>query len=157
MDTALLAQLLDDTFDHALVYHGYTDYMRDYEVIVYMTAAKSTGIPPAYLRYLFRHCVEARCETTVPAETWQRSLDERLLDLDTGADLDGFVWGVKWQCMYPGASLLPQSDAARRWSAEVGIDFHHVLVETNAQRLTLLFSDLQVTEVPVGYAPYATD
>lgn len=157
MDTAVLQQMLDETFDHGVVHHGYTDYMRDYEVVVYMTAAPSTGIEPSYLRYLFRHCVAARCETSVPEETWRCSLDDRLIDYETGVDLDGFVWGVKWHPMYPGAKLLPQSDAARRWSKALGTDFHDVLIETNAHRLTLLFSELRVTEVPVGYAPFVTD
>ncbi|MQY34681.1 hypothetical protein SRB17_26510 [Streptomyces sp. RB17] len=157
MDAAVLEQMLEETFDHAVVHHGYTNYMRDYEVVVYMTAAPSTGIQPSYLQYLFRYCVEARCETSVPTETWQRSLDDRLIDHETGVDLDGFVWGVKWHPMYPGAKLLPQSDAARRWSHTLGIDFHDVVIETNAHRLTLLFSHLQVTEVPVGYAPFVAD
>ncbi|MFE0648748.1 hypothetical protein ACFVZH_09205 [Streptomyces sp. NPDC059534] len=43
--------------------------MRDYEVIVYATADPRTGIKPSHVRYLFRYCVEARCETSVPAET----------------------------------------------------------------------------------------
>ncbi|MEV3907489.1 YxiG-like protein [Streptomyces canus] len=157
MDAAVLEQMLDETFDHAVVHHGYTTYMRDYEVIVYMTAAPGTGVEPSYLRYLFRFCVEARCDTSVPAETWQRSMDDRLIDHETGVDLDGFVWGVKWHAMYPGAKLLPPSDAARRWSHALGIDFHDVLIETDAHRLTLLFADLQVTEVPVGYTPFVTD
>ncbi|MFC0843916.1 hypothetical protein ACFH04_09345 [Streptomyces noboritoensis] len=157
MDAAVLEQMLDEIFDHAVVHHGYTNYMRDYEVVVYMTAAPSTGIKPSYLRYLFRYCVQAQCETALPATTWESSLDDRLIDHATGADLDGFVWGVKWHPMYPGAKLLPPSDAARRWSAALGIDFHDVLIETNAHRLTLLFSDLQVTEVPVGYTPFVAD
>ncbi|MFG2468282.1 hypothetical protein ACGFXB_22885 [Streptomyces canus] len=157
MDAAVLEQLLDETFDHAVVHHGYTTYLRDYEVIVHMTAAPGTGVEPSYLRYLFRCCVEARCETSVPAETWQRSMDDRLIDHETGVGLDGFVWGVKWHGMYPGAKLLPQSDTARHWSHTLGIDFHDVLIETNAQRLTLLFSDLRVTEVPGGYAPFVMD
>ena len=33
MDTAVLEQMLDETVDHAVVHHGYTNYMRDYEVI----------------------------------------------------------------------------------------------------------------------------
>ncbi|GAA0612019.1 hypothetical protein [Streptomyces crystallinus] len=157
MDTAVLEQLLDETFDHAVVHHGYTNYMRDYEVVVYMTADPSTGVKPSYLRYLFRYCVEARCETSLPAMTWQRSLDDRLTDHESGVDLDGFVWGVKWHPMYPGAKLLPPTDAALRWSHALGIDFHDVLLETNAHRLTLLFSELQVTEVPVGYTPFVAD
>jgi hypothetical protein len=38
MDAAVLEQALDEIFDQALVYHAFTDYTRDYEVIVYMTA-----------------------------------------------------------------------------------------------------------------------
>ncbi|MFI8074320.1 hypothetical protein ACIF85_36925 [Streptomyces sp. NPDC086033] len=157
MDTALLEQMLDETFDHAVVHHGYTNYMRDYEVIVYATADPRTCITPSYRRYLFRYCVEARCETSVPAETWGRSLDDRLIDHEIGVDLDGYVWGVKCHCLYPGAKLLPESEATRRWSTAVGIDFHEVRVETNAHNLSLLFSDLQVSEVPVGYAPFVTE
>lgn len=157
MDAAVLEQMLDETFDHAVVHHGYTNYMRDYEVIVYATADPRTDITPAHLRYLFRYCVEARCETSVPAETWRVSLDDRLIDHETGAHLDGYVWGVKWHSLYPGAGLLPESEATRRWSNALGIDFHEVRIETNAHNLTLLFSDLQVSEVPVGYAPFVAE
>lgn len=157
MDTAALEQMLDEAFDHAILHHGYTNYMRDYEVVVYATADPRTGIAPARLRYLFRYCVEARCETSVAAETWRVSLDERLIDHETGADRDGYVWGVKWHALYPGARLLPESEATRRWSKAVGIDFHEVRVETNAHRLTLIFSDLQVSEVPAGYAPFVAE
>ncbi|MFD3874491.1 hypothetical protein [Streptomyces sp. NPDC058623] len=157
MDTAVLEQMLDEIFDQAVVHHGYTNYMRDYEVIVYATAAPRTGITPSHLRYLFRYCVEARCETSVSAKTWRVSLDDRLIDHETGVDLDGYVWGVKWHDLYPGAKLLPESEATRRWSKAVGIDFHEVRVETNAHNLTLVFSDLQVSEVPVGYTPFVTE
>ncbi|WP_329537250.1 hypothetical protein OG568_53115 (plasmid) [Streptomyces sp. NBC_01450] len=157
MDTAVLEQVLDEAFDHAVVHHGYTNYMRDYEVIVYATADPRTGITPSHLRYLFRYCVEARCETSVPVETWRVSLDDRLIEYETGADLDGYVWGVKWHCLYPGAKLLPESETTRRWSKALGIDFHEVRIETNAHNLALLFSDLQVSEVPVGYAPFVTE
>jgi hypothetical protein len=157
MDAALLEQLLDDAFDTAVVHHGYTSYMRDYEVIVYATADPRTGIEPAHLRYLFKYCVEARCETTVRPDTWRISLDERLIDHETGVDLDGYVWGVKWHCLYPGATILPASETTRRWAQAVGIDFHEVRLETNAHSLTLVFSDLQVSEVPTGYAPFTTD
>ncbi|MFF2571005.1 hypothetical protein [Streptomyces sp. NPDC058084] len=90
---------------------------------------------------LFRYCVEARCETSVPAETWLVSLDDRLIDHESGIDLDRYVWGVKWRCLDPGAKLLPQSEATCRWSKALGSDFHEVRIETNAHNLTSLFSD----------------
>lgn len=157
MDAALLEQLLDDAFDRAVVHHGYTSYMRDYEVIVHMTADPRTGIEPAHMRYLFRYCVEARCQTTVQPDTWRSSLDDRLIDYETGVDLDGYVWGVKWHGLCPGATILPTSEETRRWSQAVGIDFHEVRLETNAHNLTLVFSDLEVSTLPTGYAPFTAD
>lgn len=157
MDAVVLEQSLDEIFDQVLVYHGYTDYMRDYELIVYATADPRTGVEPAYLRYLFRHCVEARCTSSVSAETWRASLDDRLIDHETGQDLEGFVWGVKAHSFYPGAKLLSDSEAARRWARAIGIDFHEVTIETEAHHLTLIFSDLQVSEVPDGYTPFRAD
>jgi hypothetical protein len=68
-------------------------------------------------------------------------MDNRHIDHEAGANLDWFVWGVKRHPKYPGATLLPQSDAARRWSHSLGIVFHNALIETNAHRLTLLSSD----------------
>ncbi|MEU4570827.1 hypothetical protein [Micromonospora sp. NPDC023956] len=157
VDATVLRQALDDVFDQALVYHGFTDYMRDYEVIVYATADPRTGIPPAYLRYLFRYCVEATCRTTVAPPTWRESLDDRLVDHETGVDLDGYVWGVKWHCLYPGAQVVDGSPGAQRWAGAVGIEFHEVRIETNAHALTLIFSDLQVSELPPGYSPFVTE
>ncbi|MEU6075990.1 hypothetical protein [Micromonospora sp. NPDC047074] len=154
VDTAVLRQALDDVFDQALVYHGFTDYMRDYEVIVYATADPRTGITPAYLRYLFRYCVEASCKTTVAPPTWRESLDDRLIDHETGVDLDGYVWGVKWHSLYPGAQVVDESPVAHSWAEAIGIEFHEVRIESNAHALTLIFSDLQVSELPHGYSPF---
>ena len=155
MATAELQQTLNETVEHFVVHHGYTPYMRDYEVVFQVWNGPQR--PLTYLRYLFRHCVEARCETFLDTETWQASLDDRLLDRDTAdPDLGGYVWGAKYHEMY-GAELRPDSEAARRWSKAVGIDFHEVHIETNAHDLTLLFSDLEVGEVTVGYAPFVVD
>ncbi len=148
-----LQQSLDEIFDQALVYHGYTDYMRDYELIVCATADPRTGVESAFLRGLFQCCVEARCTSSVSAETWRASLDDRLIDHETGKDLEGFLWGVKWHSLYPGAKLLPESEAARRWQRAIGIDVHDVTIETKAHHFRLIFSDLQVAGVPAGYTP----
>lgn len=149
-----LERLLDHIFDQALVYHGFTDYMRDYELVVYCTADPRTGIRPQHLRYLFKTCVHATVETAVPEVIWARSLDDRLIDYQTGVDLDGYVWGVKWQNLYPGARLVDDSARARHWSRALGLDFHEVTIATNGHNLTLVFSDLDVTEIDVGYSPF---
>jgi hypothetical protein len=155
MDVAALERALDEAFDHAVVYHGFTDYMRDYEVIVHMTADPRTGIAPAYRRYLFRYCVEADCRTTVQPEVWRDSLDDRLINHETGVDLDGYVWGVKWHCLYPGGQAVADSSRAQAWAQTIGIDFHEVCLTTNAHELTLVFSELQVNEVDIGYTPWS--
>ncbi|WP_456153932.1 YxiG-like protein [Phaeacidiphilus oryzae] len=42
-----------------------------------------------YLGCLFGYCVEAECRSAVRPEIWARSLDDRLIDHATGAELDG--------------------------------------------------------------------
>ncbi|MGC5054519.1 hypothetical protein ACLQ2S_24050 [Micromonospora sp. DT48] len=78
-------------------------------------------------------------------------MDDRLID-ETGVELDGYVWGVNWHNLYPGA--LQESPTARSWTQAIGLEFHEVRIETNAHELTLVFSDLQVSELPQGYCPF---
>jgi hypothetical protein len=153
MDLSELQRHLDLVFDQGLVHHGFTDYMRDYELIVYCTADPRTGVAPTNIRLLFKHCVVAEVETAVPAAIWKRSLDDRLIDYDTGVELDGYVWGVKWQVLYPGATVLTESERAGLWERELGIRFHEARIETNGHNINLVFSDLQVNEVATGYTP----
>ncbi|MDO3703298.1 hypothetical protein Q3W71_16620 [Micromonospora sp. C28SCA-DRY-2] len=133
MEITQLRRALDDVFDQAVLYHAFTDYMRDYEVIVYLTASPSTGIRPTHLRYLFKFCVEAEVRTALSPETWRESLDERLTDPEIGPDLDGYVWAVRWQPLYPGAELITDSRRAQAWAERVGIDFHEVRIERPAR------------------------
>jgi hypothetical protein len=119
VDTSEIQAAFNDVFDQAMVFHGFADYMRDYEVFIYATANPRTGIRPEHLRYRFKHCVRATVTTALSPEVWKRSLDERLVDYEHGHDLDGYVWGVKWQALYPGMKLVLDSADARRWSDEL--------------------------------------
>ncbi|WP_443678271.1 YxiG-like protein [Nocardia amikacinitolerans] len=154
MDAAQITAALDDVFDHAIVFHGFTDYMRDYDVFIYATADPRTGPRPEYLRYRFKYCVRATVDSAVPPDVWARSLDERLVDYETGRELDGYVWGTRWQCLYPGARLVGDSAEATAWSTRLGLPFHEARIETNGHNLTMVFSDLQVDAVEAGLAPF---
>jgi hypothetical protein len=154
VDTARLKSDLDNIFDQALIFHGFTSYMRDYEMFAYCTADPRTGIAPEHLRYLFKLCVVAETETAIPEEIWSRSLDERLIDYDQGKDLGGYVWGTQWQVLYPGAKIIEESTRASHWTSALERDFHEVRVETNGHNLTLIFSELEVTQVEPGYSPF---
>ncbi|HWJ11786.1 MAG TPA: hypothetical protein VNS46_20565 [Nocardioides sp.] len=92
--------------------------------------------------------------SAVRPEVWAESLDDRLIDYETGVDLDGYVWSVKWQSIYPGMRLLPPSAKTARWEEAVGVPFHEIRVETNAHNINLVFSDLSVRHVGPGYAPF---
>ena len=153
MDESELAQRLDEVFDQGVVFHAFTDYMRDYELIVHCTADPSTDIAPTYQRYLFKLCVDATVHTTLTPEIWAASLDERLIDYATGVDLDGYVWGVKWHVLYPGARVVTDSSLAAEWSRALGIGFHEVEIETNAHKIRLVFSELTVGQLDPGYQP----
>lgn len=154
VDRGEIKQALDDVFDQAIVHHGFADYMRDYKVIVYATADPRSGIAPAHLLYTFRHCVRANVASSVRPAVWAESLDDRLIDYETGVDLDGYVWGVKWQEIYPGIRLVSPSAEAARWGDALDIPFYEVSIEANAQTINLVFSDLAVRQVAPGYTPF---
>ena len=154
MDASQIQAAFDDVFDQAVIFHGFADYMRDYDTFIYASADPRTGITPRHLRYRFRHCVQATATTTVSPEIWKRSLDERLIDHEEGRELDGYLWGVKWQALYPGMKLVEGSAEAARWSRELGIPFHEVAIETNDHNISLVFSNLAVDIVETGYAPF---
>jgi len=103
----------DDVFDQAIVFHGFADYMRDHEIFIYATADPCTGIRPEHLWYRFTRCDRATVTTALSPEIWRRSLDEQLVDYDQGRDLNGHVWGVRWQVRYPGMKLVPKSPRGR--------------------------------------------
>ncbi|MGO9558650.1 MAG: hypothetical protein ACLPQS_14375 [Acidimicrobiales bacterium] len=154
MESAQLQQHMDNMFDQALVFHGFTEYMRDYELFVFCTADPRTGIEPEHVRFVFKLCVLAEVTSAVPESVWQRSLDDRLIDYETGKDLEGYVWGVKWQVLYPGGRIVADSALADRWSRALGVDFHEVEIGTNGHNLRLVFSDLSANVVEPGYAPF---
>lgn len=131
--------------------------MRDYDVFIHVTADPRTGIKPEYLRYRFTHCVRATVKTAISSEVWARSLDERLLDYDAAIEsgVDGYVWGVNYHDLYPGISLVEESTEAAEWADRLGIPFHEAVLETNGHHIELVFSDLVVTKIGPGFAPFA--
>lgn len=152
-----IASAFEEVFDQAVVYHGFADYMRDYDVVVYATADPRTGIQPEHVRYRFTKCVRADVTTAVQPDVWKRSLDDRLTDYSTGVNLDGYVWGVKWQSLYPGMKLVETSTVAHGWSRALGIPFHEALIETNGHNITLVFSELEVVPLDAGWSPFIVD
>lgn len=157
VNTEEITHALDEVFDQALVFHGFADYMRDYDVYVYATADPRTGIEPEHLRYRFSHCVRATATTAVRDDVWVRSVGDEFTDYEEwirSGEPEGYVWGVKWQGLYPGMRLMPESDETRQWSERLGLPFHEVLIETNGHNLAVVFSDLRVSTVVPGTAAF---
>ncbi len=147
-----MERAFEDAFDQAILFHGYADYMRDYDVYVYATADPRSGIPNEHLRYRFTHCVRATIVTALPAETWAASLDDRLTDDNTAVTtgVDGYIWGARFQVNYPGMSLIEASPETHRWSAALGIPLHEAQILTNGHEISLVFSDLVVETLDPG-------
>jgi len=158
VDTEEIARALDEVLDQALLFHGFADYMRDYDLYIYATADPSTGILPEHLRYRFTHCVRATATTAVRRDVWPRSLGDEFTEYGEwlrSGEPDGYVWGVKWQGLYPGMRLMPESDETREWSSQLGLPFREVLIETNGHDITLVFSDLRVSTVSPDTVAFA--
>lgn len=140
MNAAEIRAAFDRVFDHALVFHGYADHMRDYDVFVSVTGDPGTGRPTEHLRYRFTHCVRATVTTALAADLWRHP--------------DDYVWDVRWQELYPGLKLVPDSAEARRWASTAGRPFHEATIEANAHHITLVFADLVVEPVSPRQNPF---
>lgn len=146
--------LLNDAFDQALVYHGFTDYMRDYELVLQLSSDPHLGVPPEFKRYVFVNCVSANVTSALSPDVWSRSLHDRLTDDDYSDNLDGYVWGVRWQQTYPGFTFATDSAEAERWRMALGLPFYDLRLEANGHNLQLVFSDLRIEPASRGYAPF---
>ena len=139
-------QLLEreDFFDAAIVRHGFTDYMRDYEV--YVSARNGPPNTDNHL-YQFVGCVEAVYKTELSPELFNMSLpDEFVLsgpDYPDKDDPDGFIWGVRFAETYPGWTYVENGDRAQEWSKRLNRPMHELLITTGAYSLTLVFIDLR--------------
>lgn len=154
MDKAGIQTAFNDVFDQAIVFHGFADYLRDYDVYIYASADLRTDTAPQHLRYRSKYCVRATAVSAVAPPVWRESLDDRLIDYGQGRDLDGYVWGVKWQNLYPGMSLVTESADADHWSRSLGIPFYEAVIETNGHNLSLVFADLVVDAIGGWHSPF---
>lgn len=146
----------DPLLDSAIVQHGFTPYMRDYDVIVDVPAATPDGngsyIAGRY-RYRFTHCVEAHVETTVRPDVWQQSWTDEFVSYSRWQEAGspgGFVWGVEFSDAYPGASRVADSTRAVSWTEKLDREMHELLIETNAFSISLICHDMHVTQLAVG-------
>lgn len=131
-------------FDAAILRHGFMDYMRDYEIIV----SGRDGPPRTDVhRYQFIGCVEAVVETRVAPDTYAKSLPDGFVyagpDYPEKDDPDGFIWGVRWSCAYPGLTYVRNGLRAGHWSQALGRPMHEVTIETEAFHLRLVFADVR--------------
>ncbi len=134
-------------FDVAIFEHGFTRYLRDYELV---TEAGWTGDLGGQYHYLFTHCVAFSYETRVRDDVWPNSWSDVFIDyqrwLEAG-EPGGYVWGTNWALAYPGWEYIEDSEAAKGWSERLGKSMHEVLIETNAYAMRVVFHDVEITKV----------
>jgi len=138
-------------FDMAIVGHGFTPYMRDYDVLVDVVGPEPSGSGSQVIgrcRYRFTHCVLAEVTTAVQDDVWRKSWQHTFIDYEdwlVSGEPDGYVWGVQWMNAYPGLTYLSDSAAAREWSERLASPMHEVFIETNAHNIRLIFHDVEIT------------
>lgn len=77
--------------------------------------------------------------------------------LDQALVFHGFVWGVKWHCLYPALTLVADPERTDDWASALGIPFHEARAQTEANDISRLFSDLVVSAVGPGWTPFVAE
>jgi hypothetical protein len=142
--------------------HGFTEYNRDYDIVITTVAALPPDIPigdstGSYLegryRYRFTYCTEADLITAVGDDTWRESFNDRFTDYESwqAAGMpEGFFWGAQPADTYPGLSYVANSPRAALWTERLERQMHEVAVETNKFTLHLVCHDLRVEQLALG-------
>ena len=146
----------DPIFDSAILSHGFTPYMRDYDLIIEVPGVRPDGtgsyIEGRY-RYRFTHCIEAAVRSNVRPEVWRESWGDEFIDYTAWQEAGepaGFLWAVEWAGAYPGVEYVPDLEGASSWSEAVGKPMHGIRIETNAYAIDLVCHDLAVTRLAAG-------
>lgn len=132
-------------YDSAIIRHGFTDYMRDYEVVIYFPP----DLGDAVRKFQFVGCAEAQYMTalrhfavSLPDENVTVNLSDPPEDFPTG-----FIWAVRDATLVPGFSYIEDGEQAAFWSNKLGRKMHEVLFETNVYNLRLVFADVRTTVI----------
>jgi hypothetical protein len=51
--------------------------------------------------------------------------------------------------------LVDESADAQQWFRDLDLPFYEAIIETNVQKISLVFADLVVDVISGGYAPFA--
>ena len=134
----------EDFFDGAILRHGFTDYIRDYEIIV----GGRNGPPYKDVhKYQFIGCVEAVYTSKIRPEAITQSLSDEFVysgpDYPDKDDPKGFIWGVRYSNAYPGWAYSENGKQAKRWTKLMNRKMHEFVLETEAFQLTLVFADVR--------------
>ena len=134
-----------EEFDYAVIMrHGFTDYMRDYEIIV----SARNGPPNTDVHsYQFIGCVEAHYETKL-GKDFELSISDDFVysgpDYPDKPDPDGFIWGVRYaETWVGGLKYIEKGERSTYWSKILERNMHEVLIGTNAYSLRLVFADIR--------------
>jgi hypothetical protein len=127
-----------------IIRHGFTDYMRDYEVIV--VGRRGEPFDDVH-RYLFVGCVEACVATGVEPKTYASSIGDEFVyagpDYPDRPEPDGYIWGVRYSSGLAGIECKPDGARSAEWSRKTDREMYEVWIDTDAFHLALVFFDFR--------------
>lgn len=138
---------LEDIYDVAVLRHGFTNYVRDYEIEI-----EANWIGELAGRYVltFKHCYDLTYETLVNDDLIRESWDDIFTNYELWKKCNepsGFVWGTNWSLAYPGFSSIKDSARAKKWSNRLKKTMIEVLLETNSFRINLIFESSTLRKI----------
>jgi len=150
-----LDPVLAEPYDRELIFHGFTPYMRDYEMVLYEPSTRTRST------VLSRDTSASSLGTALsppsppgPGLTYGSGpLATTSSGCGTSPGLDRLRLGRGGPGGLPGCHGLQGSKRAAYWADQLGTAFHEVLVEANPQTIGLVFSEATVAEVTPVICP----
>jgi hypothetical protein len=132
--------------DIGIMSHGFTPYMRDYDVVFEALWGKTKWADAkGTYRLRFTHCPEVSTLTALSDAAYKQAWSDDHINFEqwiAAGKPDGYVWGASWSMAY-----VDDSPSAKQWSERFGRAMHEVLIVTEAYRLRVVFHDFTLTKL----------
>lgn len=138
---------LDEIYDVAIIRHGFTDYVRDYQF--YIEADWIDDLAGSYT-LTFTHCYELTYKTLVTDDSLKESWDDLYTDFKTwekNNEPEGIVWGTNWSLAYPGFEEIVNSEKAQNWSKRLDKKMKEVRLQANSFEISLIYENWRLEKI----------
>ena len=137
---------LEDIYDVALLSHGFMPYGRDYYFNLETNWTAPNG---GRYQLVFHHCYQMSYLLDHDPDLLKNSWDDLFIDYDKWQQAgkpEGFLWSTNWMLLYPGFTVVKDSERAAHWTNLLGRTMQEILLDMEIVKMNFVIHSWSLTK-----------